>query len=55
MASYDYKDAKGYVLEAGDYHISINRDSHNVLAERTYTVDSTVSYTATYLTMRQAR
>ena len=37
MASYDYKDAKGYVLEAGDYHISINRDSHNVLAERTYT------------------
>ena len=45
MASYDYKDAKGYVLEAGDYHISINRDSHNVLAERTYNVDSTVSYT----------
>ena len=40
MASYDYENAKGYVLEAGDYQISINRDSHNVLAAQTYTVDS---------------
>ena len=45
MASYDYENAKGYVLEAGDYQISINRDSHNVLAAQTYTVDSTISYT----------
>lgn len=45
MASYDYQNVKGYVLEAGDYRISINSDSHNVLAEQTFTVDTTVEYT----------
>ena len=45
MASYDYRDAKGYVLESGDYYISINRDSHNKLAEQVYTLDETVTYT----------
>lgn len=45
MASYDYQDVKGYVLDAGDYIISINRDSHNILAEQTYTVDETIRYT----------
>lgn len=45
MASYDYQDAKGYALEAGDYIISINSDSHTVLDKQTYTVDNTVSYT----------
>ncbi len=45
MASYDYQDAKGYVLESGDYVISINSDSHNVIASQTYRVDETVSYT----------
>ena len=45
MASYDYQDAKGYVLEAGDYAISINSDSHNVLDSKTYTVNDTISYT----------
>lgn len=44
MASYDYKDAKAYVLEAGDYIISINSDSHNVIASETYSVGSTVVY-----------
>ena len=44
MASYDYKNAKAYVLEAGDYEISINSDSHNVLDSQTYTVDETVTY-----------
>lgn len=45
MASYDYKEAKGYVLEAGDYEISINDDAHNVIDSQTYTVDETVAYT----------
>ncbi len=44
MASYDYQNAKAYVLEAGDYVISINSDSHNVIDSKTYTVDSTVTY-----------
>ena len=30
MASYDAKDAGGYVLEKGDYIISINSDAHNI-------------------------
>lgn len=44
MASYDYQNAKAYVLEEGDYIISINSDSHNVIASRTWAVDSTVVY-----------
>lgn len=44
MASYDYKDAKGYVLEAGDYEISINADSHNVIDSKTYTVGDTLTF-----------
>ena len=42
MASYDYKDAKGYVLEAGDYIISINKDSHNIIDSKTYKVASEI-------------
>ncbi len=42
MASYDYQNAKGYVLEAGDYEISINSDSHTVIDSQTYTVSSEV-------------
>ncbi|WP_243154186.1 glycoside hydrolase family 3 N-terminal domain-containing protein [Pseudoflavonifractor sp. 60] len=44
MASYDYQTAKAYVLEAGDYEISIRSDSHTVIASDTYTVNSTVVY-----------
>lgn len=44
MASYDKDDAKAYVLEEGDYIISINSDSHNIIDEQTYTVDDTVVY-----------
>lgn len=44
MASYDTYGAGCYVLEAGDYQISINSDSHNVIDSRTYTVASTVTY-----------
>ena len=44
MASYDTYGAGAYVLEAGDYVISINSDSHNVIDSQTYTVDETVVY-----------
>lgn len=44
MASYDEKAAKGYVLESGDYGISIRSDSHNIIDEGTYTVDQTIVY-----------
>ncbi|MDD2981034.1 MAG: glycoside hydrolase family 3 N-terminal domain-containing protein [Hespellia sp.] len=44
MASYDDANAKGYVLEAGNYTISINSDSHNIIDSKTYTVAETVTY-----------
>ena len=44
MASYDENNAKAYVLEKGDYAISINSDSHTVLDQKTYTVDKDVVY-----------
>jgi beta-glucosidase len=44
MASYDDTDARAYVLESGDYGISIRTDSHNIIDEKTYTVDSTIVY-----------
>jgi beta-glucosidase len=47
MASYDNKTAKAYVLEAGDYVISINKDSHNVIDSKTYSVGTTVTYDGT--------
>lgn len=44
MASYDENNAKAYVLEKGDYVISINSDSHTVLDQKTYTADADVVY-----------
>lgn len=44
MASYDHTDKGCYVLEEGDYAISINSDAHNMIADDTYTVDKTVVY-----------
>lgn len=44
MASYDENHAKAYVLEKGDYAISINSDSHTVLDQKTYTADKDVVY-----------
>lgn len=48
MASYDSEGIKieggGYILEAGDYQISLRSDSHTVLAEETFTVDSDIDY-----------
>lgn len=44
MASYDDKNAKAYVLEAGDYEISLRTDSHTVVDTKIYTADSTIIY-----------
>ncbi|MBQ6362081.1 MAG: glycoside hydrolase family 3 C-terminal domain-containing protein [Lachnospiraceae bacterium] len=48
FASYDSTGIKAaggaYVLEAGDYILSVRSDSHTVLAEETFTVDADVIY-----------
>ena len=44
MASYDTYGKGCYVLEKGDYIISINSDSHNIIDSRTYTVKKNVVY-----------
>lgn len=44
MASYDYKGAKAYVLEKGDYDISIQSDSHHMIDHKAITVKDTVTY-----------
>jgi len=44
LASYDYQTNGCYVLEAGDYIISANNDSHNVADSKTYTVASDIVY-----------
>ena len=42
MASYDYLNKGCYVLEAGDYTISVNSDSHNVLDSETVKLSEVV-------------
>lgn len=44
LASYDYQTNGCYVLEAGDYVISANDDSHNIADSQTYTVASDIVY-----------
>lgn len=47
MASYDYKENRAYILEAGDYKLTVRTDSHNVAAgteELVYTVSEDVVY-----------
>ena len=48
MTSYDSEGIKisggGYILEAGEYTISLRSDSHTVLAEEKFTVDSDIDY-----------
>ena len=44
LASYDYQNNGCYVLEAGDYVISTNADSHTALDSKTYTVASDIVY-----------
>ncbi|MFV0529746.1 MAG: glycoside hydrolase family 3 protein [Lachnospiraceae bacterium] len=44
MASYDTSGDGSYVLEAGDYGISLRTDSHTIVDEQTYTLADTISY-----------
>lgn len=44
MASYDENNEKAYVLEEGNYVISINSDSHNMIASQNYEVPATIVY-----------
>lgn len=46
MASFDAKENGCYVLESGDYVISINSDSHNRLDSEVYTVKEDILYNA---------
>ncbi|KXT79028.1 glycoside hydrolase family 3 protein [Streptococcus sp. DD13] len=41
LASYDYKNAKAYVLDKGDYQIKLMNNAHQVLDSKTYTVAQT--------------
>lgn len=43
MASFDTYGAGAYILEAGDYIISINTSSHDIIDTQTYTVGSTIT------------
>ena len=51
MASYDYTGVKAaggaYVLEAGDYQINLQNNSHDVIDSRTVTIGSDVLYNDT--------
>lgn len=44
MASYDSNGKGSYVLESGDYGISIRSDSHTVIEEQNYAVSSELVY-----------
>ncbi|RSX57231.1 glycoside hydrolase family 3 protein [Bifidobacterium samirii] len=44
MASYDYQNAKAYVLEEGDYTVSINENSHEEIASAVIDVPETITY-----------
>lgn len=44
MASYDSSGIGGYVLDAGDYGISIRNDSHRIIEEQTINVPSQIIY-----------
>lgn len=44
MASYDTYGVGGYVLEAGDYEISLRADSHNVIDSKVYNQEADIVY-----------
>lgn len=51
LASYDSECIKtengGYILEAGEYTISVRSDSHNVLGEENFQIDKDMDYSTT--------
>lgn len=44
MSSYDSYNAAAYVLEAGDYGISIRENSHNIIDEQIVSISETIVY-----------
>ena len=42
MASYDDQNHKAWIVEAGDYVISLNANSHDIIAEETVTLSETI-------------
>lgn len=48
MASYDSAEIKaengGYILEAGEYQVSVRSDSHTVLDEETFQINTDINY-----------
>ncbi len=44
MASYDYINAKSYVLEAGDYEIKLMSNAHDMIQSETINVPNTIIY-----------
>lgn len=50
MAAYDSREIEvengGYILEEGDYSLSVRSDSHTVLDEKTFHVDTDINYGA---------
>ena len=44
MASYDYINAKSYVLEAGAYEIKLMNNAHDVIETETINIASTITY-----------
>ncbi len=44
LMSYDYQRSRSYVLENGDYVISINRDSHTQIASQVWNVPEMIVY-----------
>lgn len=44
LASYDYQQRKAYVVEQGDYDISIRSDSHHIIDHKTVHIDNDIVY-----------
>ncbi len=60
MASFDYDDKNnnghtGYELEAGDYTITANRDSHTPVLSMTRTINSTIEIQNDYVTGKEIK
>lgn len=47
IASYDYQDKKCYVLDKGEYEISIQKNSHEVIESKKFTLDEEKDYDST--------
>ena len=44
LASYDYKNAKSYVVESGKYEIKLMEDAHTLIDSKTFNIDQTITY-----------